>query len=683
MKKHLIVILLLCLTFAVFAARKALVIGNSEYTSSPLRNPVNDARAMEKALRDLGFEVTTGYNLKDYREMLRLIQDFGAGLKEGSVGLFYYAGHGVQHEGVNYLIPTQANIRQDRDIVLEGVSLDWVLAEMDYAQNDLNIIILDACRNNPYASKLRSPKRGLAAPSIEKFPELLIAYATAPGGVAEDGTGSNGIYTEELLKNIKTPGLSLSQILMQTRKGVMSRTNGVQIPWDSSSLTEDFYFARATDQVPTTVQPSETKAPKVQTVHHYGSIVVTSSREADVYFDGSFVGKVSSAASLEIRDVIVGNHSIEARCSDKSETKKIYVIKNEKSEVHFASTTESTPTKLQPEKTREQTVPSYGWIKVTSSKKADVYLDGVFKDKIYPSAYLMIENVAAGSRSLELRTSDNSKTKSLDVIENQVSTANFVWVPDNMIEVGGGIFKMGSKNENDEQPLHEVTLAPFLICRYEVTQAEWKHVMGSNPSHWKGDKLPVEQVSWYDILKYCNLRSLEEGFTPCYNIAGSLNPVDWGEVPTSSNDSWDAVTCNFGANGYRLPTEAEWEFAARGGIKSEGYQYSGSQKLDSVAWYSDNSGNKTHKVGTKKANELGIYDMSGNLWEWCWDWYSDSYYGTSPKDNPAGPYTGNSRILRGGSWNITANSCRVSYRYGYDPYSSYYSYGFRVCRSAN
>ena len=171
-KLFLGLLVLTLLACPLSAARKALVIGNSDYSNSPLRNPVNDARAMDKTLRDLGFQVTVGYDVKNYREMLRLIQDFGAGLKEGSVGLFYYAGHGVQYNGVNYLIPTQADIRRDQDIELEGVSLNRVLAEMEYAQNDLNIIILDACRNNPYASRLRSPMRGLAATTAKISPDF-------------------------------------------------------------------------------------------------------------------------------------------------------------------------------------------------------------------------------------------------------------------------------------------------------------------------------------------------------------------------------------------------------------------------------------------------------------------------------------------------------------------------------
>lgn len=241
---------------------------------------------------------------------------------------------------------------------------------------------------------------------------------------------------------------------------------------------------------------------------------------------------------------------------------------------------------------------------------------------------------------------------------------------------------MGSNDYSDEKPVHQVSVKPFYIGKYEVTQEEWKEVMGSNPSKWKGGNLPVEQVSWYDILKYCNLRSLVEGLTPCYSIGGSTNPNHWGDVPTSSNVTWNAVTCNWSANGYRLPTEAEWEFAARGGVKSQGYKYSGSNDIGSVAWYYENSGNKTHVVGTKAANELGIYDMSGNVREWCWDWYSGSYYSSSPKDNPTGPKSGSERVRCGGSWNDYAGNCTVSYRFYYEVSSSYHHLGFRVCRTA-
>jgi len=258
MRLHYLVIalaLLIALTAlsATEQKRTALVIGNSAYSGSPLRNPVNDARAMERALTQLGFNVTLATDVKDYQGIIRLIQDFGQELQKGGVGLFYYAGHGVQMEGKNYLIPTQAVIRREGDVELEAVNLDRVLNEMQYARNDINIIILDACRDNPYAATFRSSQRGLAT-ITRSVPDCLIAFATQPNGVALDGDGNNGIFTEELLKNISTPGLSITQIMMRTRNGVRQRTKDAQLPWETNLLSDDFYLTEA----PKTTQPVQT-----------------------------------------------------------------------------------------------------------------------------------------------------------------------------------------------------------------------------------------------------------------------------------------------------------------------------------------------------------------------------------------------------------------------------------------
>ena len=198
-----------------------------------------------------------------------------------------------------------------------------------------------------------------------------------------------------------------------------------------------------------------------------------------------------------------------------------------------------------------------------------------------------------------------------------------------MVKVEAGSFNMGATPEminpdTDEKPVHRVTLTnDYYIGKYEVTQALWQAVMGSNPSHFKGDDLPVEQVSWND----------------CQDFISKLN----------------AMT----GKRFRLPSEAEWEYAARGGKKSRGYQYSGSNTLGDVAWYEGNSGSKTHAVGTKQPNELGIYDMTGNVWEWCQDWYGS--YSSSPQTNPTGAVRGSFRVGRGGSWYHSARNCRSSY----------------------
>ncbi len=224
-------------------------------------------------------------------------------------------------------------------------------------------------------------------------------------------------------------------------------------------------------------------------------------------------------------------------------------------------------------------------------------------------------------------------------------------IMDDMVYVKGGTFMMGATEEQDddvwdnEKPVHQVTLSDYYISKFEVTQGLWKAVMGSNPSSFKkGDDYPVECVSWNDIQTF---------LTNLNRLTGKK---------------------------YALPTEAQWEYAARGGGKSVGYKYSGSNTIGDVAWYGENSAvdgsRSTHPVGTKCPNELGIYDMSGNVWEWCSDW--SGFYSNGSQSNPTGPSTGSYRVLRGGSWNYNARYCRVSNRYDYAPGDRYNYNGFRV-----
>jgi len=219
--------------------RFALVIGNSRYASSPLNNPVNDARAMATTLKSFGFDVSRLENAS-YKDIRRAIIEFGNRLRDSGVGVFYYAGHGLQVNGRNYMVPVDAVIQGDAEVAVEAVDVDYVLSRMETARNRLNIVILDACRDDPFSRSFRSPVHGLA--SIDAPIGTLIAYATAPGKVAQDGEGANGLYTSELLKAMKVPGLKIEDVFKRVRQSVSRQTNGQQVPWEASSLVGDFSF---------------------------------------------------------------------------------------------------------------------------------------------------------------------------------------------------------------------------------------------------------------------------------------------------------------------------------------------------------------------------------------------------------------------------------------------------------
>ena len=295
---------------------------------------------------------------------------------------------------------------------------------------------------------------------------------------------------------------------------------------------------------------------------------------ADVYVDGKKLGQ----SPRVFNGLLVGNHQVEVRKDGYATDRKTVAI----SEGQTASIT--------------GTLASYAV--ASSSSNTSGYSSGS-------------SSMASGSNTISIPVKDGISIE--------------------MVKVEAGTFMMGAtpemeKPNSDEKPVHQVTLTnDYYMGKYEVTQALWQAVMGSNPSEYKGDNLPVEQVSWND----------------CQEFISKLNGLTGRK--------------------FRLPTEAEWEYAARGGKKSRSYQYSGSSNISDVAWYDGNSDSKTHPVGTKQANELGIYDMSGNVYEWCLDWYGS--YSSSSQANPTGSDSGSKRVYRGGSWYSLAWHCRLSYRY--------------------
>jgi formylglycine-generating enzyme required for sulfatase activity len=501
-------VILLCVSAATRASaeqRTALVIGNNSYSFSPLNNPVHDATDVAAALKKRGFRVTlkTNANLKG---METAIREFGASLKGGGVGLFYYAGHGLQVAGANYLVPVGAKIHSESDVKYETIDAGKILDEMENAGNGLNIVILDACRDNPFSRRFRDMTRGLAV--FNSAPAgTYICYSTGPGQVALDGEGRNSPYAAALLQHMMTPGLSIEQVFKRVRQELGKVTDGKQVPWTLSSLQGEFYFT-----------PGE--APQ------------------DV-----------PAAPLR-------------------------------------------------EEKAEARVPAD-----TAKRKAAVDLPATFTDPLSGIEFILVR---------------------------------------------GGCFQMGDTFGDGlerEKPGHEVCVNNFYLGKHEVTQEQWKKVMGNNPAHFKscGENCPVESVSWLDVQTYI------------------------AELNGKSEKK------------FRLPTEAEWEYAARSGGKAEKWSgTSSSGRLKEFALYDDNANDRVDNVGSKKPNTMGFHDMSGSVWEWVQDWYSEDYYKTGLRDNPQGPPEGTGRVVRGGSWLDVAGDIRTSTRFFFEPYRAFRTIGFRL-----
>jgi formylglycine-generating enzyme required for sulfatase activity len=386
-----------------------------------------------------------------------------------------------------------------------------VLDELNQAGNALNVVVLDACRDNPF-SWGRSGSRGLLVVNAQPA-DSIVVYATSAGRTAADGTGRNGLFTSQLLKNLKTPGLEVNEMFRRTGADVSRVSNREQIP----AIYNQFFGA--------------------------------------AYLGGSGV----------------------------------------------------------------------------------------------PPAPAPVPPVVPPDRPM----------------------------PANMVRIGGGAFTMGSPASEvgrfDDETQRGVSISrPFYIGKYEVTQKEWVEVMGTNPSYFKGDNLPVECVSWYDAIEYCNRRSEREGLTPAYTIDKTRS--DGNNKNGNDNVKW-VVTWNRSANGYRLPTEAEWELACRAGTSTP--FYTGNNITTDQANYDGKKG-KTWAVGSGTPNPWGLYDMSGNVGEWCWDWYGD--YSSGSQTDPAGASSGSARVYRGGNWRLRVQYLRSAGQC-YDP-PSYrgYDLGFRVLR---
>ena len=619
-------LLLLCLPAFADASqerRTALVVGNGAYESGRLGNPVNDAADMAAALRRSGFEVILRQNIR-LREMEDALEDFGRRLRRGGVGLFYFAGHGVQTGGANYLLPIGARIRRESDVRHEALSAERVLDEMADANNGLNIVLLDACRDNPFFKTFRSATRGLAV--LDRAPEgTFISYATGPGQVARDGEGRNSPYTGALLKQMAVPGLPIEQVFKNVRLQLSALK---QTPWELSSLKGDFSFlpgAAVSDPAPapmkSPVAPSGTDQPPS---------VAPPPKPADDL--DLLVAQVQRKREEDERV--------------KREAREAEERKKEERDRRFLG--------LLDDLKKYEAVRSAD---VGAEMKVAAW-DALARK--YPSWSYGIARGDEGQLLARAVEEDNSGTwaetalKAGHLVRTKSRILGAAFVP-----ILPGSFTMGSPSDepgryNDETQ-HRVTIGkPYYMQTTEVTQGQWKKVMGINPSHFKncGDDCPVESVSWDDVQEFIRkLNSLE------------------------------------GTDRYRLPTEAEWEYAARAGtttpfhtgrcLSTDEANYDGNYPLEGCPAGKYRQG--PVKAGSFPPNGWGLHDMHGNVWEWVQDWRGD--YPSGSVTDPAGPSSGSARVIRGGSWNDFARYCRSAFRNVIAPGIRDDVIGFRLART--
>ncbi len=557
---------------AAAPAKLALVVGNAAYRgANPLTNTRHDAQDMVAMLRGLGFQVTAVEDAT--RDQFNLaVKTFVKSLQgTDAMGLFYYAGHGIQMKGANYLLPVDAKIEEEWDVQDQAIALDRLLDGMASGRDKaVNLVILDACRDNPFAvrgSRSTGADRGFAR--VEPSSGTLVLYAAQPGATASDNPGGrNGLFTGELLKVLATPGLQVEEAFKQVAQQVyLTSGNQKQLPWQEGIIFGKVYLS-PTESLPTSPPQTET------------ATALDDDRAAWLSAD--------KCATLPCYEAYLRTHP-QGRFLEMAKAN----IQSRQKPLSPPPAPESLEFKTQTEPPKRPRPPL---IPTPNPEKAEV-----------------------------------GAAKELQVIEPEV------------VKVPGGCFQMGSppteKDRNSDEPLHQVCVKDFRLGRYEVTQRQWRTIMGTNPSRFKNcDDCPVEQVRWTEVQSYLTQLSAKTGHR------------------------------------YRLATEAEWEYACRSGGKRE--IYCGGSSPDRLTWHEGNSGGKSHPVGKTEPNGLGIYDMSGNVSEWTCSLYDSGAKGAEQECAPAA--NPGERSVRGGSWFNNPWGLRSANRGKGDPAGRSDARGFRL-----
>lgn len=627
--------------------RVALVIGNSKYESvGKLPNAANDAADMAASLRKLGFDVVDGVD-QSKQQMKRMIREFGEKLNKGGVGLFFYAGHGVQYHGRNFLVPVDADIPVEDEIEDQAVDINLLLAKMDTAKNELNILILDACRNNPFSkswSEFRdiSEDNGLAKIAAPRG--TVIFYSTEPGKVASDGAGKNGLFTEVLLEQMKKPDVELDTMIKSVKRSVMEKSKNKQFPYVEGTNYRDFYFNETTAARPAAATTAVKAADSAESGDAAAEPVITekdaAAREKQAW---DIVKNSTDARAFRsfLDEFPSGAYAAQARIKREQmlwdsiiETTDAAKIKSFLKEFPAGANAPAARIKLSILEPRDETTAA------SEEKTPTVAAPKVEKKTAAeqpPAAAAKATSAPAIAAKTKRKAGAKSESKNA-VVSNSMGM-EFVSVP-------AGGFMMGTSERgmaevwnyarkeyadlepdtfDNEKPQRKVMFAEgFLMGKTEVTQAQWTAIMQDNPSFNKScDDCPVERVSWEKAKEF--IAKLNE-----------------------RNDGFE----------YRLPTEAEWEYAARAGTSGLF-----SAPIDQIAWHYDNAENTTHPVAEKLPNPFGLYDMNGNVAEWCEDIFSENYDGL-PTDGSANATVGNKklRIVRGGYYGMHPTMMRSAMR---------------------
>lgn len=739
----MIVCTVLCSTSQALAAeRLALVIGNGDYEQAPLRNPANDAQDVAVKLEQYGFEVTLLLD-EGQRTMEQEIRRFTTSLHEDTVGLFYFAGHGIQVGGENYLIPVDADIVIEEDVRYEGVELGRIIDGMRYGPGRLNLVILDACRNNPYSRRFRSAERGLAKSSPARG--TMIMYATEPGNVAADGSDRNGIFTGALLETIdEDDSAGIESLFKRTSVKVNDLTNGVQAPWSEGIIYGDFAFAEKTpiDNVePVTNDAADSTSSKDNPDNGNIELAELPASNIDALMWQSAERYDNLAAYRAYVEAFPGGIFVklaEVRINQLEEQQSEQLQAQEQSSQEQAAEAEKQQIELAEEQQRiareeqlalleQQQLASENAQNDNQSEKpladpvSEDSLPGLAErvkarpnNKVEQSILLESQKVAEDQRRINLLKQtedaigmDNSdrvrvqltlNSMDLDVgaadgrwgprtragikqwqAENEIedsgylnqssykillaeipqdlqkTTETFSYEPE-MVLIPGGSFTMGNnRGARNQRPARTVGVASFEMSRFEITFAQFEEFARAERSpapddhDWGRGNRPVIMVTWEEAQAYTAWLSRVTG------------------------------------KAYRLPTEAEWEYAARAGSDTA-YSFGDSSKEICKYANSDDVSCDSYKftapVGSFKANAFGLYDMHGNVGEWVEDCWHANYKGAP---NTARAWIDNgrcgTRVMRGGSWSNSPANLRSTSRTGHTVVTRKNAGGFRVART--